>query len=961
MAGDELGDAFIYNGSSWRSAGSSDCNNNFCSPNSLSSLSCTSPTFCAGVTPPWWVSIEASTVYLVNPYGLTYNGTGWNTPQLLDYQFIVPNSVSCADPSFCVAVDNSGDYFLYDGTSWASSVNIDGTTSLNSVSCPSSSFCVAVDATGNALTYDGTSWTAPTDIDGSADLVSVSCATTTSCVAVDATGNALTYNGSSWSTPTDIDPGQTLEQVSCPTTAFCVAIDSAGNAVTLNGSSWSVPVSIDPSLGTPASVSCPTSSFCVLVDTSGNAFVWDGSSWSSPDLLARTSLTVSCASPTFCVAAGENGDVYTYDGSSWSVGSDIDGTTGLYDVSCPTSTFCVATDYNGAVVVYQNGSWGTPTSLDPAEWLYVSCASSTFCVAVGGADGNAYSFNGSSWSTAQSVGISGSGWDVSAVSCTSTVCVAVGDDQAAIYSGGSWSSPVTIGDSPDSISCSSVTFCLAVDIDGGYATYDGSSWSSVTSFDPAAALYAMREFGPTAVSCPTAQFCTAVDSLGNVLTYWGTGTLIQATPTSASVADGAGYSGQLNVTDGVGTVSYTETASTDSADVVVNSTGVISAATSLTPGTYTVGGGDSDTNGDTGTWSFALTVNPAVVTPPPPPPSGPPSSSSPPSPPSPPAGVTSSQNCSSSSSSGTCTATNDATTASGSGEGAVTVSQYSSDPVASPTFSTPGEYFDVQVASGSSFSSLTITDCNLNGATGLEWWNGGAWEPVTPTPDYGAGPPACLSVTIDSTSSPTLSELTGTVFAVSGLATVPGAPTKVSAKAGNASATVTWTAPSSDGGAAITGYVIKPSKGSAVRVGDVTSDIVTGLSNGTAYSFTVAAVNAIGTGPSSAVSNSVIPAKASSEIALKLSAKKLTYGNEQTERISVAVSPQHSGAMATGTVTIKTSATTLCVIKLSSGKGWWTMSAKKLKPGTYHLVATYSGSKNFKGSTSAKETLIVVK
>ena len=37
------------------------------------------------------------------------------------------------------------------------------------------------------------------------------------------------------------------------------------------------------------------------------------------------------------------------------------------------------------------------------------------------------------------------------------------------------------------------------------------------------------------------------------------------------------------------------------------------------------------------------------------------------------------------------------------------------------------------------------------------------------------------------------------------------------------------------------------------------------------------------------------------------------------------------------------------------------MSPKKLKAGTYHFVATYSGNKNFKGSTSVKVTLTVVK
>jgi hypothetical protein len=90
-------------------------------------------------------------------------------------------------------------------------------------------------------------------------------------------------------------------------------------------------------------------------------------------------------------------------------------------------------------------------------------------------------------------------------------------------------------------------------------------------------------------------------------------TLIQGSPNSATVAEGGGYSGQRAVMNGTGTVSYTETISVDSTDVVVTSTGVISAARSLSPGTYSVSGNDSDTNGDTGTWIFALTVT--VTTP----------------------------------------------------------------------------------------------------------------------------------------------------------------------------------------------------------------------------------------------------------------------------------------------------------------------------------------------------------
>ena len=87
-------------------------------------------------------------------------------------------------------------------------------------------------------------------------------------------------------------------------------------------------------------------------------------------------------------------------------------------------------------------------------------------------------------------------------------------------------------------------------------------------------------------------------------------TLIQGGPTSATVAGGDGYSGQGGVTNANGTVTYTETVSPDSTDVVVSSTGAIGATTSLAAGTYQVRGDDSDLSGDTGTWLFALTVTP---------------------------------------------------------------------------------------------------------------------------------------------------------------------------------------------------------------------------------------------------------------------------------------------------------------------------------------------------------------
>ncbi len=93
-------------------------------------------------------------------------------------------------------------------------------------------------------------------------------------------------------------------------------------------------------------------------------------------------------------------------------------------------------------------------------------------------------------------------------------------------------------------------------------------------------------------------------------------------------------------------------------------------------------------------------------------------------------------------------------------------------------------------------------------------------------------------------------------------ATVPGAPTIGTATGGIAQATVTFTAPVSDGGSAITGYTVTSSGGGTDSNAGSTnlSHIMTGLTNGTAYTFTVTATNAIGTSPPSTVSNSVTPA-----------------------------------------------------------------------------------------------------
>jgi hypothetical protein len=102
------------------------------------------------------------------------------------------------------------------------------------------------------------------------------------------------------------------------------------------------------------------------------------------------------------------------------------------------------------------------------------------------------------------------------------------------------------------------------------------------------------------------------------------------------------------------------------------------------------------------------------------------------------------------------------------------------------------------------------------------------------------------------------------VLASPAQAVAPDAPTNVRAVAGAGQATVTWDAPSSVGDSAITDYVIDYCTGvSCTTFSDSVSTSrsvnVTGLTNATAYTFRVAAVNDSGTGPYSSASSSVTP------------------------------------------------------------------------------------------------------
>ncbi|WP_105035590.1 Ig-like domain-containing protein [Cryobacterium aureum] len=95
---------------------------------------------------------------------------------------------------------------------------------------------------------------------------------------------------------------------------------------------------------------------------------------------------------------------------------------------------------------------------------------------------------------------------------------------------------------------------------------------------------------------------------------------------------------------------------------------------------------------------------------------------------------------------------------------------------------------------------------------------------------------------------------------------VAGAPVIGTSVAGNAQVTVNWTAPGAVANApAVTGYQVRTFIGAATTatgtttVADVTTRVITALTNGTGYTFDVAAINSVGTGAASARSVVVTP------------------------------------------------------------------------------------------------------
>jgi hypothetical protein len=927
----------------------------------------------------------------------------------------VLNAVACTSPTSCVAVgyyEGTTEQTLvetWNGETWtlASSPNHGtGSNYLAGVACVGSTDCVAVGdvvSVGQAFTLvetlSGTTWSVNSSGTVAAEgaLTGVSCGSPTTCVAVGPTVTESS-SGSEWTPDPTGDSG--LRSVSCLSPTDCVGVGGVVKsflyqtlAETWDGSSWSVVATPDVGTGDDFlnGVSCSSTTSCTAVGYSTASRQqtlvesWSGLTWSvvvSPNEgnLDNTFNGVSCASSTSCEAGGAEIDytfalgnvgqslVENWSGSAWSIETTPNEDlfeNDLNAVSCFSSTDCMAVgsaaDASGTGQTLtessNGGAWVIRASANASTTANslngVSCTSATNCVAVGYyADPSSHvnrtlieNWNGTKWSVATSPDVGLLANQLNSVSCTSaTSCVAVGYYSASAatnqtliesLSGTTWSVVTSANQPVDfnalwGVSCASSTACTAVGA-GSQGTLieslSGGTWSLDSSPDPGDRLVDRLN----AVACTSATSCVAVGDYDNdsaadqtlveTLTdgSWtvtsspnegtsGRTTLDAVACSSSSTCQAVGFyqNGSGIAQTMIATLSGGSWSLAPSPDA--NSKGNVLAGVSaagpdrwVAVGGYGTGGPDQTLvetyRRFTTTTSIVSVTSNPVV--------GQPivigvSAAAP--------------------SAGPLTPTGDVTVSDGTQNCNATLSgsRGTATGTCSITEAAPGDYSltasyagDSVFVSGSTGSSTAVTVVKATSTSELRL--------ATTKATYGDEQKEEFSATV-------APEFTGTP---AGTVTVTKATTtlcRITLRAGAGSCSLKATELAAGSAQAVATY-----SGS--------TDFTASVSG--AETLTVE--------------------KATTKTALKLSRTSIKYGDETAERISITVSPQFADSEPSRTVRVTESKTTLCTIRLSSGKGKCTLSSKRLAAGKYSLIATYSGSSDFHGSNSSKATLTVTK
>ncbi len=247
---------------------------------------------------------------------------------------------------------------------------------------------------------------------------------------------------------------------------------------------------------------------------------------------------------------------------------------------------------------------------------------------------------------------------------------------------------------------------------------------------------------------------------------------------------------------------------------------------------------------------------------------------------------------------------------------------------------TGGTPTSVAVASGASHGTATASGTSIT-YTPTNGYSGSDSFTYTATNAGGTSAPATVTITVN--------------------AAVPGAPTIGTATAGDQQASVTFTAPTETGGAPITGYEVTVQPGGTKVSGTASPITVPGLTNGQAYTFTVAAKNSAGTGAASSPSNSVTPKMG----------QTITFAQPASQRLDAT--PTLAATATSGlAVTFSADAATLAVCEITSGgtlafhtAGACTIHADQAGDGQYLAAPRVSRTFNVQTAAPGAPTNVV--
>jgi hypothetical protein len=380
-------------------------------------------------------------VYVGGGASVVHDASGWHSVPLPD-GFEDTFAVSCATTTFCEALDlvptsPTGDYPAaakaahFDGTSWHRDADPYTTYAHaplgiipDEISCATPTYCLAVSvALGRVESFDGTSWTRLNEfrIHNAADMYGLTCVAPGTCFGtklalVDRTRQRryegfVAYRDGKWSIELQRNVGDIQAQpcpttstcgaidarlaLSCPTSALCRVVDRQGDIYSIADGQWSAVDHLMPTQGTLSDVSCASRTWCMAVDSHGNALLWSDGQWSAPVKIDGNEAlpAISCSASQVCVAIdgdqGKNTDAVRsggrairYSSGRWHAPQVVDSGSRLQDVSCSTASRCVIVDSKGRVITRKSGGWRAPKTI-AHSLATISCVGNSFCMAGG--------------------------------------------------------------------------------------------------------------------------------------------------------------------------------------------------------------------------------------------------------------------------------------------------------------------------------------------------------------------------------------------------------------------------------------------------------------------------------------------------------------------------------------------------------------------------------------------------